>query len=603
MDDTLPPQRPARGGRPSAMPPSGPDDETRIFDARSQAVGPYPIEAVLGKGGMGKVYRCSDPSLGRQVAIKVLHEKYGGEAEYQARFRREARALASLSHPSVAQIYGIDTDADGSLYIVMELVEGSSVEDRLREEGPLPVEEALRVTRDIAEGLGAALEKGQIHRDVKPSNLLFAASGRVKIVDFGLSKELTGRNSITDEGVVMGTPHYLSPEQGRGLSVDERSDIYSLGSTLYHMLTGHPPFEGTSQIAVIVAHVESDPEPPHRVRPEVPLTVSQLLGKMLAREPADRYAGYGDLIADIDAVLAGDPPPLAASQDGRFGRLGEPEPRSRRKAMLLGGLALLTLGAAVLVGAQLVAAHRQSRQRSDVETRLRRDLGAWIVPRNGPGVTFDLDFRSPPAAEASSEELLSRVFLLPPGSPSARPEMAEDRLRCPNDGGACILAWPFESLDDIELSVASETGIAHWALSVVDAKSPALRRLVLRWSSSDATRAPLLAERRGEALELFDTLPSLPAFAAPYRVLMSIDVVAGETRIDVQFLPSGRAEGSAGAKPWSASAELPGTEWREGRVVLTTDSPRGADYEVELDRWVISGVVSDEPARQRPWPD
>ena len=212
MDETLPPRKPFRSG--SAPPPVPFDsDETRslpgphIAAGTRDRLGPYVVEAKIGEGGMGKVFRCFDPSLKRPVAIKVLHDKYSRDEYYRARFRREAETLASLSHASIAQIFAIDSTEDGAFFIVMEYVQGRSIDDILRTDGALPTAEAVELTRQVAEGLLAAFEEGVIHRDIKPSNLLLRPDGHVKIVDFGLSKDLTGSNSITDEGIVLGTPH------------------------------------------------------------------------------------------------------------------------------------------------------------------------------------------------------------------------------------------------------------------------------------------------------------------------------------------------------------------------------------------------------------
>ncbi|MBN1443646.1 MAG: serine/threonine protein kinase, partial [Planctomycetes bacterium] len=266
MDETHPPQRLPSGPRApvSSPPPSGGGSDAVTPPLPS--LGSHRIEVKLGQGGMGKVYRCRDELLHRSVAVKVLHEKYVEDPRYKARFLREARTVASLSHPAIAQVYSVETTTDGSLMIVMEYVEGRSLDDLLRSAGALRPLEAIRLVRQVADGLRAALRLGIIHRDIKPSNLLLHDDGRVKIVDFGLAKDLATDSSLTDDGIVLGTPQYISPEQGRGQPVDQRSDIYSLGTTFYHLITGRPPFEGKTQIAAIVAHVQEAPQAPHRLR-------------------------------------------------------------------------------------------------------------------------------------------------------------------------------------------------------------------------------------------------------------------------------------------------------------------------------------------------
>ena len=258
------------------------------------------------------------------MAIKVLHDKYGRDEHYQARFRREARSLASLSHPSIAQIFSIDSAEDDSLYIVMEYVEGHSVQERLAEEGSFSAAEAVRSILQVARGLQAALEGGLVHRDIKPSNLLLRPDGVVKIVDFGLSKEVSKDNTLTEEGIVLGTPHYLSPEQGRGKPVDHRSDIYALGATFYHMVTGKPPFEGRSQVSIIVAHVEEDPPSPRTLCSNVPDALSEVIGKMMARKVTDRYETYDQLVEDLELLENGKNPVHTGGGTGRFSSKGPP---------------------------------------------------------------------------------------------------------------------------------------------------------------------------------------------------------------------------------------------------------------------------------------
>src|SRR5512136_1442112 len=215
----------------------------------------YRITEKLGAGGMGEVYRAEDTNLNRQVAIKVLPDIFAGDPERLARFEREAKLLASLNHPNIASIYGLE-EADGKRFLVLELVEGQTLAERLHK-GPLPVEEALEICRQIAEGLEAAHEKGVIHRDLKPGNVMLTEGDQVKILDFGLAKALLEETSkgdlshsptITDEmtrpGVVLGTAAYMSPEQAKGKTVDKRVDIWAFGCVMFECLTGRRAFQG-----------------------------------------------------------------------------------------------------------------------------------------------------------------------------------------------------------------------------------------------------------------------------------------------------------------------------------------------------------------------
>ena len=213
----------------------------------------YRITEKLGQGGMGEVYRAEDTKLSRQVAIKILPDEFFHDAEWLARFEREAKLLASLNHPNIAAIYGLE-QADGKPFLVLELVEGQTLAERLHK-GPLPIEEAIEVCRKIAEGLEAAHEKGVIHRDLKPANVKVTPEGKVKILDFGLAKAFyeqaapvdpsrspTITEQMTAPGVILGTAAYMSPEQAKGKAVDKRADIWAFGGVLYECLTGKRRF-------------------------------------------------------------------------------------------------------------------------------------------------------------------------------------------------------------------------------------------------------------------------------------------------------------------------------------------------------------------------
>jgi serine/threonine protein kinase len=219
-------------------------------------LGAHEITALLGKGGMGEVYRARDLKLKREVAIKILPDEFSSDADRVGRFQREAEVLASLNHPNIAAIHSLE-ESGSTRFLVLELVEGETLEERLRR-GPIPVQEALAITNSICEALEAAHEKGVVHRDLKPGNVKITPDGKVKVLDFGLAKamgEATGSNpalsnsptlvnsfAATNAGVIIGTAAYMSPEQARGYTADQRSDIFSLGSVLYEMLTGKKTF-------------------------------------------------------------------------------------------------------------------------------------------------------------------------------------------------------------------------------------------------------------------------------------------------------------------------------------------------------------------------
>ena len=225
----------------------------------------YELGPVLGEGGMARVYRGVDRQLRRPVAVKVLAAPFDRDRSFLERFRREARAAAGLSHPNIVAVFDSGSD-DGTHFIVTELVEGETLADRLRRDGPMPPEEAVAVAVDIARALAAAHERGLIHRDIKPGNVMVLPDGRVKVVDFGIARA-AGSDTLTGTGVVLGSTAYLSPEQAGGQPVDERADLYALGCVLYEMLTGHVPFRADTPIATMYRHVNEDaPLPPRSCR-------------------------------------------------------------------------------------------------------------------------------------------------------------------------------------------------------------------------------------------------------------------------------------------------------------------------------------------------
>jgi eukaryotic-like serine/threonine-protein kinase len=282
--------------------------------AAGTTLGLYEIIAGLGAGGMGEVYRARDTKLGRNVAIKVLPEAFAFDADRVARLTREARMLASLNHPRIAALHGME-QSEGRHFLVMELVEGETLADRLAR-GPLPVQEALNVARQIAEALEAAHEKGVIHRDLKPANVKITPDDEVKVLDFGLAKAMESEpratsiaNSptlsrlATEAGIILGTAAYMSPEQAKGFAADQRSDIFSLGVVLFEMLTGRRPFQGETAAEVLASVIVRDPELatlPHGLNPRV----VDLVRRCLEKQPKRRWQAIGDVRAEIEAILA-----------------------------------------------------------------------------------------------------------------------------------------------------------------------------------------------------------------------------------------------------------------------------------------------------------
>jgi len=283
-------------------------------------IGPYEIRGTIGVGGMGVVYRGWDARLNRPVAVKTLKSDLARDQDHRERFLREARAAAALSHPNVTQIYFIGEEG-GQPFFAMECLEGKSLEAVLREEGKLAPDRAIALVRQAAAGLKAAAARGIIHRDVKPSNLVLTPDGVLKVTDFGLAKLTLSDTGLTMSGVILGSPNYMAPEQASGGSSDIRSDIYSLGATLYEMVTGHPPFEGPTPVSIILKHAREPLRNPRQFSPDLPYPLTLLLQRMLAKRPEDRPKDYDALIRELDrfasrgtsTAAAQDPPSVGLS--------------------------------------------------------------------------------------------------------------------------------------------------------------------------------------------------------------------------------------------------------------------------------------------------
>ncbi len=275
--------------------------------------GRYRVLGVLGRGGMATVYLAEDATLSRRVAIKVLHRRFADDDKFVERFRREAKAAAGLNHPNIVGVY--DWGQIGAQnYIVMEYVDGETLKERIRRQGRLDGATAVGIALGLLDAIGAAHARGVVHRDVKSQNILLDAEGRVKVTDFGIAQ--AGDPSMTEAGSILGTAQYLAPEQARGESVDERSDLYSVGVVLYEMLTGSVPFKGDSAVTVALKHVNELPPEPAELVPGLPYALNQIVLKALAKDPGLRYANAAGFAADLRSAQAGGPIAAAAFDVG-----------------------------------------------------------------------------------------------------------------------------------------------------------------------------------------------------------------------------------------------------------------------------------------------
>ncbi|MFD9741097.1 Stk1 family PASTA domain-containing Ser/Thr kinase [Umezawaea sp. NPDC059074] len=276
----------------------------------------YELGETLGYGGMSEVHKGRDVRLGRDVAIKVLRADLARDKTFQERFRREAQNSAALNHPAIVAVYDTgetQTEYGPLPYIVMEYVDGRTLRDMVKTQGPLSGKRAMEVMADVSAALDFSHRHGIVHRDVKPANVMITRSGAVKVMDFGIARAVhDGQAAVTQTAAVIGTAQYLSPEQARGEAVDGRSDVYASGCVLFELLTGEPPFTGDSPVAVAYQHVREDPKPPSSLNPNVTPALDAIVLKAMAKGPANRYQSAAEMRADLVRVLSGQRPSAPA---------------------------------------------------------------------------------------------------------------------------------------------------------------------------------------------------------------------------------------------------------------------------------------------------
>ncbi|MFL6144305.1 MAG: Stk1 family PASTA domain-containing Ser/Thr kinase [Labedaea sp.] len=306
----------------------------------------YELGETLGYGGMSEVHRGRDVRLGREVAVKVLRADLARDPQFQERFRREAQNAAALNHPAIVAVYdtGETRTSYGPLpYIVMEYVDGQTLRDIVKTEGPLPGQRAMEIMADVCAALDFSHRHGIVHRDVKPANVMITRNGAVKVMDFGIARATTdGQAAVTQTAAVIGTAQYLSPEQARGETVDARSDVYAAGCVLFELLTGEPPFTGDSPVAVAYQHVREDPKPPSALNPRVNPALDAVVLKAMSKGAANRYQSAAEMRTDLVRVLSGQRPlaPMVMTEEDRTsvlaaGRQQDPQRGRHRPAALV----------------------------------------------------------------------------------------------------------------------------------------------------------------------------------------------------------------------------------------------------------------------------
>jgi serine/threonine-protein kinase len=344
--DPMEPTLPVTGGWPSV------EHGKLLMDLSGQTLGEFHLIRRLGEGGMGQVYLAEQQSLSRCVAVKVMRPGTGDEVSFR-RFKAEAEVIARITHPNIVQVYAFGETA-GLHYMALELVEGLNLREYLSKKGPPDVPLALSIMRQVAAALQRAAELGIVHRDIKPENILLTRRGEVKVADFGLSRTLgegTPPLNLTQPGMTLGTPLYMSPEQIQGLAVDPRTDIYSFGVTCYHMLTGKPPFHGQTALELALKHIQQDPPPLATVRPDLPAELCAVIHKMMAKDPAQRYQKAAELRKDLDQLrtrLAGEKTRGVSNTPTQLAQVGS-SPTTPSRAQLSQGRLLGAMVVTVLL--------------------------------------------------------------------------------------------------------------------------------------------------------------------------------------------------------------------------------------------------------------
>ena len=380
-------------------PPSHPEMLGRL--------GRYEIERLIGAGGMGVVFKGFDSELNRPVAIKVLSPYLAGSGAARKRFAREARAAAAIVHEHVVAIHNVESESE-SPFLVMQYVPGESLQGRIDREGPLDVCEILRISRQTAAGLAAAHEQGLVHRDVKPSNILLEQGiERTLLTDFGLARA-SDDASLTHSGHVPGTPHYMSPEQARGESIDQRSDLFSLGSVMYTMCTGRPPFRAETSYGILRRITDAPPRPVREISPEIPFWLCSIIDRLLAKAPNGRYSSAAEVESLLAQCLAhAQQPDVLRLPIGLAGEQKKSTKRTRKSIAVVAASLIVLLGSVMAIQHGSNDHQRTTDAISESDSELEPDVAASNRDGINAAETYVHDYDPATDWDASEKELRS----------------------------------------------------------------------------------------------------------------------------------------------------------------------------------------------------
>lgn len=545
-------------------------------------LGGFLLLEMLGKGGMGAVYRGLDTSLDRPVAVKVLLSTLGEDMEFVKTFRHEAQAAAALNHPNVVQIYSFGIER-GQPYMVMELLEGGRFDQMMAKGAPLSEALVLKVGADIAEGLNAAAAIGLIHGDVKPENILFDSSGVAKVVDFGLAR-FRKSGEPTVQGV-WGTPYYIAPEKVRGHAADARSDIYSLGATLFHALAGKPPFDGATPIDVVKARLQNPAPSLKTLRPDIHHEIELLVARMLEIDPLKRHPTYASLLSDIRRILpllqpAPGPAPTLSKRGGKIVlvkkkgpggaasvpiavRAGVPivkghlhteispeaqaklqQKRRRRKVFWIVVLSVLAAGGAIGGSIWGILRHKASVARHAAEARDRALLAACLSQADAVWAALAASISNAAQVSATSDSLLAEAEAAKTEIAAALPSLAANALFADAESNAAALAQTVVGA----LAGEFQAAIAelHTLTNAVGTNRAVIARAARPADAQAAVEVVTNAAPRGEELNRIVTVTIDKAVAAG-KSLQDLRKKVAEAKVAQQADAARRAQAEAEA--------------------------------------------------------